>query len=102
MSIAQSLGPEGLAPSLPPPIAPADNSLQEIPKVNSVPRQGSQPTGAGDGQSGGQLASKPESAVNWDRLFRAQVGRLNGSLSPPGLMLAYLDCVVPASVYELF
>ena len=91
MSIAQSLGPGGPAPALPPPIAPADGSFQEIPKVDSVPRHGSPPTGASDGQIGGQLAAKPESAVNWDRLFRALVGRLNGSLSPPGLLLAYLD-----------
>ncbi len=91
MSIAQSLGPEGLTPALPPPIAPADSPFQEIPRVNSDPRQGSPQTGASDGQIGGQLAAKPESAVNWDRLFRAQVGRLNGSLSPPGLLLAYLD-----------
>ncbi len=91
MSTAQSLGPEGLASALPPPIAPADSSFQEILKVNSVPRQGSPQTGGSDGQIGGQRAPEPESAVNWDRLFRAQVGRLNGSLSPPGLLLAYLD-----------
>ncbi len=40
--------------------------------------------------------SSPESdgATNWDRLLRAQVGRLTMGLSPPGLLLVYLDWLV--------
>lgn len=40
--------------------------------------------------------SSPESddATNWDRLLRAQVGRLTLGLSPPGLLLVYLDWLV--------
>jgi polyhydroxyalkanoate synthase len=32
--------------------------------------------------------------VTWDRLLRAQVGRLSLGLSPPGLLLVYLDWLV--------
>ena len=39
----------------------------------------------------GSCAPEPESAANWDRLFRAYVGTLNGALSPHGLLLPYLD-----------
>jgi polyhydroxyalkanoate synthase len=35
-----------------------------------------------------------DSAVHWDRLLRAQVGRLTFGLSPPGLLLVYLDWLV--------
>jgi polyhydroxyalkanoate synthase len=34
---------------------------------------------------------EPDSATNWDRLLRARVGRLTFGLSPPGLLLDYLD-----------
>jgi polyhydroxyalkanoate synthase len=38
-----------------------------------------------------QSAPEPDRAANWDRLFRARVGRLSFGLSPPGLLLDYLD-----------
>ena len=91
MLVAQSLDQEAVASALPPPIAPAGGPSKEIPKINPVPRHASPLTGAGDGQSGGQPASEPESAVKWDRFFRAYVGELNCSLSAPGLALACLD-----------
>ena len=37
---------------------------------------------------------EPNSAANWDRLLRAWVGRLSHGLSPPGLLLVYLDWLV--------
>src|SRR5579871_1777839 len=41
-----------------------------------------------------QSVPETESAMNWDRLLRAQVGRLTMGLSPPGLLLVYLDWLV--------
>jgi poly[(R)-3-hydroxyalkanoate] polymerase subunit PhaC len=41
-----------------------------------------------------QAAPEPDGATNWDRLLRAQVGRLTLGLSPPGLLLVYLDWLV--------
>jgi polyhydroxyalkanoate synthase len=37
---------------------------------------------------------EPDSATTWDRLLRAGVGRLSFGLSPPGLLLVYLDWLV--------
>jgi polyhydroxyalkanoate synthase len=37
---------------------------------------------------------EPDSATTWDRLLRARVGRLSFGLSPPGLLLVYLDWFV--------
>jgi polyhydroxyalkanoate synthase len=39
-------------------------------------------------------APEPDSAATWDRLLRARVGRLSFGLSPPGLLLVYLDWLV--------
>ncbi len=39
-------------------------------------------------------APEPDSATTWDRLLRARVGRLSFGLSPPGLLLVYLDWLV--------
>jgi polyhydroxyalkanoate synthase len=39
-------------------------------------------------------APEPDSAASWDRLLRARVGRLSFGLSPPGLLLVYLDWLV--------
>lgn len=46
---------------------------------------------AGDGSSPRvrRAAPEPESAANWDRLWRAWTGRLTGGLSPVGLQLVY-------------
>lgn len=78
MSITQSVGAEGISPVFPPPAVPAGGPSEAIPKIDPVPRHGSQRTGAGDGNSG-QRIPEPGSAVNWDRLFRAYAGRLNCS-----------------------
>lgn len=37
---------------------------------------------------------EPVAATHWDRLLRAQVGRFSFGLSPPGLLLVYLDWLV--------
>jgi polyhydroxyalkanoate synthase len=37
---------------------------------------------------------EPDSATTWDRLLRARIGRLSFGLSPPGLLLVYLDWLV--------
>jgi polyhydroxyalkanoate synthase len=44
----------------------------------------------------GPESSAPESdsAATWDRLLRARVGRISFGLSPPGLLLVYLDWLV--------
>ncbi|MFO0907985.1 MAG: alpha/beta fold hydrolase [Isosphaeraceae bacterium] len=39
-------------------------------------------------------APEPESATNLDRLIRARLGRFSLGLSPPGLLLVYLDWLV--------
>jgi polyhydroxyalkanoate synthase len=39
-------------------------------------------------------APDPDGATTWDRLLRARVGRLSCGLSPPGLLLVYLDWLV--------
>ncbi len=36
----------------------------------------------------------PQQAATWDRLLRARVGRLTFGISPPGLLLVYLDWLV--------
>jgi polyhydroxyalkanoate synthase len=41
-----------------------------------------------------QPAPEPDSAAVWDRLLRARVGRLSFGLSPPGLLLVYLDWLI--------
>jgi polyhydroxyalkanoate synthase len=48
-----------------------------------MPRRGPEPS-----------APEPDSATTWDRLLRARVGRLSFGLSPPGLLLVYLDWLV--------
>src|SRR6516164_5468771 len=55
----------------------------------AVPRTGAM-TPPGPGPS----APEPDSATTWDRLLRARVGRLSCGLSPPGLLLVYLDWLV--------
>jgi polyhydroxyalkanoate synthase len=39
----------------------------------------------------GRFAPDLDHAARWDRLLRAEVGRLSFGLSPPGLLLVYLD-----------
>jgi hypothetical protein len=41
-----------------------------------------------------QPTIEPDSAATWDRLVRARIGRFSFGLSPPGLMLVYLDWLV--------
>lgn len=41
-----------------------------------------------------QEAPESDTAVHWDRLLRARVGRFSCGLSPPGLLLVYLDWLV--------
>ena len=53
------------------------------PRADAVTRRGLAPS-----------APEPDSAATWDRLLRARVGRLSFGLSPPGLLLVYLDWLV--------
>ncbi|MFI5455788.1 MAG: alpha/beta fold hydrolase [Isosphaerales bacterium] len=57
------------------------------------PTLGNGKPGAGTttGPGLGQPAPEPEFAANWDRLFRAGIGRVSLGLSPVGLVLVYLD-----------
>jgi polyhydroxyalkanoate synthase subunit PhaC len=49
-------------------------------------------------RSGGEdLAPEAGSALNWDRLLRARIGHLTFGLSPPGLLLVYLDWLTHAA-----
>jgi polyhydroxyalkanoate synthase len=54
-----------------------------MPRAEAVARRGPAPS-----------APEPDSAATWDRLLRARVGRLSFGLSPPGLLLVYLDWLV--------
>jgi hypothetical protein len=49
------------------------------------------PPAASAGRAPAAEAPEPDSSLMWDRLFRARVGRLSLGLSPPGLLLVYLD-----------
>jgi polyhydroxyalkanoate synthase len=57
--------------------------LGEIPAPGALDARGSEPP-----------APESASAATWDRLVRARVGRLSFGLSPPGLLLVYLDWLV--------
>jgi len=54
-----------------------------VPRAGAMIRRGPVPS-----------APEPDSAATWDRLLRARVGRLSFGLSPPGLLLVYLDWLV--------
>jgi polyhydroxyalkanoate synthase len=64
------------------PVAVA-SPTRSTPPVGAIPEHG----------AGGPLP-EPDSATNFDRLLRAWVGRLSLGLSPPGLLLVYLDWLV--------
>jgi len=54
-----------------------------VPRASVVRRRGSEPS-----------APESDTTTTWDRFLRAQVGRLSFGLSPPGLLLVYLDWLV--------
>jgi hypothetical protein len=60
--------------------------------LTRVPSPAPVPSGGVLGRHGPELcAPEPDSATTLDRLLRARVGRLSFGLSPPGLLLVYLD-----------
>lgn len=79
---------DGSSPAAPSPVAGNRSRLKPPsgPAPGGVPRP---PAAARPGWE--QAAPEPDSASTWDRLLRAQVGRLSLGLSPPGLLLVYLD-----------
>jgi polyhydroxyalkanoate synthase len=52
------------------------------------------PVATAPGRQAPASAPEPDSATTWDRLLRARIGRLSFGLSPPGLLLVYLDWLV--------
>jgi hypothetical protein len=59
--------------------------------AGASPTRSTPPVGAIPERGAGRSPPEPDSATNFDRLLRARVGRLSLGLSPPGLLLVYLD-----------
>ncbi len=91
MPTPQSVDGQRIAPVLPPPTTPADGPSEARAPIAPVPRAIGPGTAAGGRQSARLTAPEPESAANWDRLLRARIGKHSFGLSPPGLLLVYLD-----------
>jgi polyhydroxyalkanoate synthase len=83
----------GLAPAAVPPAAVDRASGPPLPPA-PIPHRRTPPAATAGPRGSDQPEIEPESAAAWDRLLRARVGRLSFGLSPPGLLLVYLDWLV--------
>lgn len=72
----------------------SDDPSQPSVACRSISRRSSSPADAIITRAPDQSAIEPDSAATWDRLLRARIGRLSFGLSPPGLLLDYLDWLV--------
>ena len=79
---------DGLPAAAAPPAAGTDASPASVPRRPVA--SGGPPAAARAPREPVKSAPEPDSAVNWDRLLRARMGRLSFGLSPPGLLLVYL------------
>jgi polyhydroxyalkanoate synthase len=79
-------------------VLPAEPTVTESARRNSLrgpaSASGLQITAAPMGRKPEPYAPEYESATTWDRLLRARVGRLSFGLSPPGVLLVYLDWLI--------
>ena len=74
-----------------PPTALVNGLRPALPSLPPAPNPVTPPEGVRAPARPTQPAPEPDGAGTWDRLLRAQVGRLSCGLSPPGLLLVYLD-----------
>lgn len=85
---------EGNWPDLPVQPVAGNSTLPWNPPRGQGPGGGPTPAEVTTTQGPKPSAPDLDSDTNWDRLLRARVGRLSFGLSPPGLLLVYLDWLV--------
>jgi polyhydroxyalkanoate synthase len=71
-----------------------DSPPPAAPPCQAVSVRAVSPAGVRSAPGAEQPAPQPDSLAVWDRLLRARVGQLTFGLSPPGLVLVYLDWLV--------